>query len=52
MRVNKSKLNPGKTEVLLVLRTIMQVLHYQPILNGVAFSLKEKVCSLGVLLDF
>lgn len=34
MRVNKLKLNPEKTEVLLVIKSLKQVLIHLPVLNG------------------
>uniref|UniRef100_A0A803TS28 Reverse transcriptase domain-containing protein n=1 Tax=Anolis carolinensis TaxID=28377 RepID=A0A803TS28_ANOCA len=51
MRVNKLKLNPDKTEVLLVSRKAEQGIGLQPELDGVALPLKAQVRSLGVLLD-
>ena len=51
MRVNKLRLNPDKTEVLLVRKSTTRVLDYHPTLDGVALPLKEQVRSLGVLLD-
>uniref|UniRef100_A0A803SZA6 Reverse transcriptase domain-containing protein n=1 Tax=Anolis carolinensis TaxID=28377 RepID=A0A803SZA6_ANOCA len=50
-RVNKLKLNPEKTEVLLVSRKAEQGIGLQPVLDGVALPLKTQVRSLGVLLD-
>uniref|UniRef100_A0A803TL80 Reverse transcriptase domain-containing protein n=1 Tax=Anolis carolinensis TaxID=28377 RepID=A0A803TL80_ANOCA len=51
MRANKLKLNPDKTEVLLVSRKAEQGIGLQPVLDGVALPLKTQVRSLGVLLD-
>uniref|UniRef100_A0A803SSU4 Reverse transcriptase domain-containing protein n=2 Tax=Anolis carolinensis TaxID=28377 RepID=A0A803SSU4_ANOCA len=51
MRANKLKLNPDKTEVLLVSRRAEQGIGLQPVLDGVALPLKTQVRSLGVLLD-
>nr|GFC52549.1 hypothetical protein [Tanacetum cinerariifolium] len=51
MGANKLKLNPDKTEVLLVQKSTTQVLDHRPALNGVVLPLKEQVRSLGVLLD-
>uniref|UniRef100_A0A803SXN9 Reverse transcriptase domain-containing protein n=1 Tax=Anolis carolinensis TaxID=28377 RepID=A0A803SXN9_ANOCA len=51
MRVNKLKLHPDKTEVLLVSRKAEQGIGLQPVLDGVALPLKAQVRSLGVLLD-
>lgn len=49
--MSKLKLHLDKTEVLLVWKSITQVLDYPSILNGVAVPLWEQVCSLGVVLD-
>ncbi|KAF7242038.1 putative RNA-directed DNA polymerase from transposon BS [Varanus komodoensis] len=51
MRANKLKLNPDKTEVLLVGGLSSWVGDLDLALNGVALPLKDRVCSLGVLLD-
>uniref|UniRef100_A0A803TFX4 Reverse transcriptase domain-containing protein n=1 Tax=Anolis carolinensis TaxID=28377 RepID=A0A803TFX4_ANOCA len=51
MRANKLKLNPDKTEVLLVSRKAEQGIGLQPVVDGVALPLKTQVRSLGVLLD-
>uniref|UniRef100_A0A803TE01 ribonuclease H n=1 Tax=Anolis carolinensis TaxID=28377 RepID=A0A803TE01_ANOCA len=51
MRANKLKLNPDKTEVLLVSRKAEQGIGLQPVLDGVALPLKTQVRSLGVILD-
>ncbi|KAF7239274.1 Inactive carboxypeptidase-like protein X2 [Varanus komodoensis] len=51
MRANKLKLNPDKTEVLLVGGSSFGEGDLDLVLNGVALPLKDKVCSLGVLLD-
>lgn len=51
MTVNQVKLNPGQTEILLAWKSMMQVLDYQAVLNGVAHSLQELVRSLGIFLD-
>uniref|UniRef100_G1KYX6 HSR domain-containing protein n=1 Tax=Anolis carolinensis TaxID=28377 RepID=G1KYX6_ANOCA len=51
MRANKLKLNPDKTEVLLVSHKAEQGIGLQPVLDGVALPLKTRVCSLGILLD-
>ncbi|XP_066490612.1 Golgi-associated RAB2 interactor protein 1A [Tiliqua scincoides] len=50
-RANKLRLNLDKTEVLLVQKSMMQVLDYYPTVKGVSLPLKEQVRSLGVLLD-
>uniref|UniRef100_A0A803TNR7 Reverse transcriptase domain-containing protein n=1 Tax=Anolis carolinensis TaxID=28377 RepID=A0A803TNR7_ANOCA len=50
MRANKLKLNPDKTEVLLVSRKAEQGIG-RGLLEGVALPLKTQVRSLGVLLD-
>ncbi|KAF7238180.1 Complement C1q-like protein 3 [Varanus komodoensis] len=51
MRANKLSLNPDKTEVLLVCSAGLQVGGFDPVLDGVALPLKDRVHSLGVLLD-
>uniref|UniRef100_A0A803T782 Reverse transcriptase domain-containing protein n=1 Tax=Anolis carolinensis TaxID=28377 RepID=A0A803T782_ANOCA len=51
MRANKLKLNPDKTEVLLVSRKAKQGIGLQPVLDGVTLPLKAQVRSLGVILD-
>nr|XP_060608896.1 uncharacterized protein LOC132760735 [Anolis sagrei ordinatus] len=51
MRANKLKLNPDKTEVLLVSRKAEQGIGLQPVLDGVKLPLKMQVRSLGVILD-
>uniref|UniRef100_A0A803TC32 Reverse transcriptase domain-containing protein n=1 Tax=Anolis carolinensis TaxID=28377 RepID=A0A803TC32_ANOCA len=51
MRANKLKLNPDKTEVLLVSRKAEQGIGLQPVLDGVTLPLKAQVRSLGVILD-
>ncbi|KAF7248106.1 Zinc finger and SCAN domain-containing protein 29 [Varanus komodoensis] len=51
MRANKLKLNPDKTEVLLVGGLGFGVGHLDLVLNGVALPLKDRVRSLGVLFD-
>uniref|UniRef100_A0A803SXZ5 Reverse transcriptase domain-containing protein n=1 Tax=Anolis carolinensis TaxID=28377 RepID=A0A803SXZ5_ANOCA len=51
MRANKLKLNPDKTEVLLVSRKAEQGIGLQPVLDGVTLPLKAQVCSLEVILD-
>ncbi|XP_061451815.1 uncharacterized protein LOC133369973 [Rhineura floridana] len=50
MRANKLKLNPDKTEMLLVNGSPDQ-LDVRPVLDEVTLPLKEQVRSLGVLLD-
>ncbi|KAF7235294.1 Vomeronasal type-2 receptor 26 [Varanus komodoensis] len=50
MRANKLKLNPGKTEVLLVGGSGFGEGGFDLDLKGVALPLRDKVCSLGVLL--
>ena len=47
MRANKLKLNPDKTEMLLVGGSSDRMVGVQPVLDGVALPLKEQVCSLG-----
>ncbi|KAF7241564.1 Signal peptide peptidase-like 2A [Varanus komodoensis] len=51
MRANKLKLNPDKTEVLLVGGSNSWVGDLGLVLNGVALPLRDRVRSLGVLLD-
>ncbi|KAF7242904.1 Ankyrin repeat and fibronectin type-III domain-containing protein 1 [Varanus komodoensis] len=51
MRANKLKLNPDKTEVLLVGGSSSWVGDLDLALNGVALPLMDRVCNLGVLLD-
>ncbi|KAF7239784.1 Solute carrier family 2, facilitated glucose transporter member 11 [Varanus komodoensis] len=51
MRANKLKLNPDKTGVLLVGGSSSRVGDLDLVLNGVALPLKDRVHSLGVLLD-
>ncbi|KAF7254400.1 hypothetical protein EYD10_00419 [Varanus komodoensis] len=51
MRANKLKLNPDKTEVLLVGGSGFGEGDLNLVLNGVALPLRDKVRSLGVLLD-
>ncbi|KAF7238921.1 Short transient receptor potential channel 4-associated protein, partial [Varanus komodoensis] len=51
MRANKLKLNPDKTEVLLVGGSGFGEGGFDLVLNGVALPLSNKVRSLGVLLD-
>ncbi|KAF7249944.1 Succinate--CoA ligase [GDP-forming] subunit beta, mitochondrial [Varanus komodoensis] len=51
MRANKLKLSPDKMEVLLVGRSGFGEGELNPVLNGVALPLRDKVRSLGVLLD-
>nr|XP_060621478.1 uncharacterized protein LOC132768982 [Anolis sagrei ordinatus]XP_060621479.1 uncharacterized protein LOC132768982 [Anolis sagrei ordinatus]XP_060621480.1 uncharacterized protein LOC132768982 [Anolis sagrei ordinatus] len=51
MRRNKLKINPDKTEVLLVDRKPDWGVGWQPVLDGVTLPLKSQVRSLGVLLD-
>ncbi|KAF7253513.1 Vacuolar protein 8 [Varanus komodoensis] len=51
MRANKLKLNPDKTEVLMVGDSSFWVSDLVPALAGVAVPLKDRVHSLGVLLD-
>ena len=47
MRANKLRLNPDKTEMLLVGGSSDWVVGVQPVLDGVALPLKEQVRSLG-----
>ncbi|KAF7247943.1 Phosphatidylinositol N-acetylglucosaminyltransferase subunit A [Varanus komodoensis] len=51
MRANKLKLNPDKMEVLLVGGSSFGEGELNLVLNGVALPLRDKVRSLGVLLD-
>ncbi|XP_062822834.1 uncharacterized protein LOC100554203 isoform X4 [Anolis carolinensis] len=51
MRRNKLRINPDKTEALLVSRSSDWGIGWQPVLDGVALPLKSQVRSLGVLLD-
>ncbi|KAF7250254.1 hypothetical protein EYD10_03943 [Varanus komodoensis] len=51
MRANKLKLNPDKTEVLLVGGSGLRMEDLGLVLNGVALPLRDRVHSLGVLLD-
>ncbi|KAF7249036.1 Peripheral myelin protein 22 [Varanus komodoensis] len=51
MRANKLKLNPDKMEVLLVGGSGFGMGDFDLVLNGVALPLKDRVRSLGVLLD-
>ncbi|KAF7249630.1 putative RNA-directed DNA polymerase from transposon BS [Varanus komodoensis] len=51
MRANKLKLNPDKTEVLLVGGSGFGEGELNLVLNGVALPLRDRVRSLGVLLD-
>ncbi|KAF7247602.1 Cytosolic 5'-nucleotidase 3A [Varanus komodoensis] len=51
MRANKLKLNPDKTEVLLVGRSGFGEGGFDLVLNGATLPLRDKVRSLGVLLD-
>ncbi|KAF7242353.1 putative RNA-directed DNA polymerase from transposon BS [Varanus komodoensis] len=51
MRANKLKLNPDKTEVLLVGGSGLGMGDLGLVLNGVALPLRDRVLSLGVLLD-
>ena len=51
MRANKLRLNPDKTDVLLVGGSSDRMVGVQPVLDGVALPLKEQVRSLGVLLE-
>lgn len=45
--VNKLKLKLDKTEVLLVQKSMIQVLDLQTVLNRVSFSVLEHFCSVG-----
>ena len=51
MRVNKLRLNPDKLKVLLVGAPPDRLKGHFPALDKVALPLKDRVCSLGVLLD-
>ncbi|KAF7251291.1 Dystrophin, partial [Varanus komodoensis] len=51
MRANKLKLNPDKTVVLLLGGSGLGMGDLDLVLNGVALPLRDRVCSLGVLLD-
>ncbi|XP_061477973.1 uncharacterized protein LOC133382302 [Rhineura floridana] len=51
MRTNKLRLNPDKTEMLLVDGFSNQVVDTYPVLDGVTLPQKEQVRSLGVVLD-
>ncbi|KAF7249458.1 RNA-directed DNA polymerase from mobile element jockey [Varanus komodoensis] len=51
MRANKLKLNPDKTEVLLVGRSGFGEGGFDLVLNGAKLPLRDKVRSFGVLLD-
>ncbi|KAF7246133.1 Lipoxygenase-likey domain-containing protein 1, partial [Varanus komodoensis] len=51
MRANKLKLNPDKTEVLLVSGSGFGEGGFDLVLNGATLPLRDKVRSLGVLLD-
>ena len=51
MRANKLRLNPDKTEVLLVSHNANQGTEIQPELDGSTLSMKSQVHSMGVLLD-
>ena len=51
MRVNKLRLNPDKLEVLLVGALPHRLKGHFPALDGVKLPLKDRVHSLGVLLD-
>ncbi|KAF7251321.1 MAP3K7 C-terminal-like protein [Varanus komodoensis] len=51
MRANKLKLNPDKTEVLLVGGSDFEMRDLGLVLNGVALPLRDRVLSLGELLD-
>ena len=51
IKVNKLKLNPDKMEVLLVGASPDKLEGHFPALNGVTLPLRDRVCSLGVLLD-
>ena len=51
MRANKLKINPDKTEVLLVSQKADEGIGILPVLDGVTLPLKTQVCSLCVLLD-
>ncbi|XP_061474960.1 small ribosomal subunit protein uS7 isoform X1 [Rhineura floridana] len=51
MGANRLKLNPDKTETLLVSAFSAQMVDVHPVLDGVTLPLKEQVRSLGVLFD-
>ncbi|XP_061485295.1 uncharacterized protein LOC133385720 isoform X1 [Rhineura floridana] len=51
MGANRLKLNPDKTETLLVSAFYAQMVDVYPVLDGVTLPLKEQVRSLGVLFD-
>ncbi|KAF7241731.1 Band 4.1-like protein 5 [Varanus komodoensis] len=51
MRASKLSLSPDKMEVLFVGGSRFQVNDFDLVLDKVAFPLKDRVCSLGVLLD-
>ncbi|KAF7253219.1 hypothetical protein EYD10_00056 [Varanus komodoensis] len=51
MRASKLSLDPDKTEVLLMNGSRFQVSDFDLVLDGVALPLKDRVHSLGVLLD-
>ena len=51
MRVNKLKVNPDKMEVLLVGASPDRLEGHFPAMNGVALNLRDRIRSLGVLLD-
>ena len=51
IRVNKLKFNPDKMEVLLVGASPDRLEGHFPALNGVTLPLRDRVRSLGVLLD-
>ncbi|XP_061477478.1 uncharacterized protein LOC133381914 [Rhineura floridana] len=51
MRTNKLRLNPDKTEMLLVDGFSDRMVDIYPVLDGVTLPLKEQVRSLGVILD-
>lgn len=47
----KLKLNPDKTEVLLNQKALMQVLDYQPALNGTALLNPERLWDIQVIVE-
>ena len=51
VRKNKLKLNPDKTEVSTIKGPNLVLEVCQPVLNRATLPLKDRVCSLGVLLD-
>ncbi|XP_061438561.1 protein arginine N-methyltransferase 8 isoform X6 [Rhineura floridana] len=51
MTTSKLRLNPDKTEMLLVDGFSDQMVDIYPVLDGVTLPLKEQVCSLGIILD-